>query len=51
MNLWGAMMSLGAVEGEQIEINGSIQIAYSSQAIEAALSSLTDYEIVSWLQR
>jgi hypothetical protein len=51
-NVYGALMTLGAVEGTDLSINGSVDIRYSSQAIKTVEAKLANsYTLVSWVQK
>lgn len=51
-DLHGALMTLGAVAGEDFEINGSVQLRYSSEALTSVTTQLSNtFTLVSWRQR
>jgi hypothetical protein len=51
-NLHGALMTPGTIAGTDGSLGGSIQLQYSSQAVDILTSKLSDgVELVSWTQR
>lgn len=51
-DLHGGLATLGAVRGEDVEISGTIQLQYSSQAIAAVTQQISGgVTLVSWTQR
>jgi len=51
-NIRGALFSPGNVKGEDVDIGGSVQITYSSQALDIVNSQLSyGVELVSWTQK
>ncbi len=51
-DLHGALLTLGAVKGTDVRINGTVQIQYSSQALSIVTSQISGgVTLVSWMQR
>jgi hypothetical protein len=51
-DLHGALFTPGNVKGEDVDISGTIQIRYSSQAIATVTQKVsTGVQLVSWAQR
>lgn len=51
-NLHGALMTPGTIAGTDGSLGGSVQLQYSSQAVDILTSKLSDgVELVSWSQR
>lgn len=51
-NLHGALLTPGTIAGTDGSLGGSIQLQYSSQAVDVLQSQLSDgVELVSWTQR
>ncbi len=47
----GAVACLGSVDGDDLRINGSVTIQYSSEAVNMASSSLGKTALITWMQR
>jgi hypothetical protein len=51
-NLRGALFTLGAVSGDDVTINGSVQLSYSSEAITLVNQQLSGgVEVLSWRRK
>jgi hypothetical protein len=51
-NLRGALFTLGAVSGEDVTINGSVDLRYSSEAIALVNQELSGgVEVLSWRRK
>ena len=48
----GALYTLGAVDGTDVTLNGSVELRYSSEALTVVTSQLAaNVSVVSWTQR
>ena len=50
-NVHGALLCLGSVETSEIEISGSVEVHYSSTALETVSTQIAGYSVMAWTDR